>query len=357
MTIFRTAGAMGTVANGLSVLALVSVTGCSMSPSDSSTDSDLSRISMPPGFTIEMYAEHVSNARSMAMSESGILFVGTRSAGVVYALVDTDGDDIAEKSYVIDSSLNWPNGVALKDGSLYVAEISRILRYDDIEDNLVSPPEPVVVYDEFPDDGHHGGKFIAFGPDEKLYVPIGAPCNVCDSGPPYATIWRMNADGSNAELHVDGVRNTVGLNWHPETGELWFTDNGRDQLGDNEPADELNRVTGPGQHFGFPYIHQGDISDPDFGAGHDANNYVAPEQKLGPHVASLGFEFYQGSSFPTDYLGQVFIAEHGSWNRSEKIGYRISMVRLDSNGSAVSYETFAEGWLQKRKSVGQAGRH
>jgi glucose/arabinose dehydrogenase len=300
-----------------------------------------------------MYAGEIENARAMAMSESGTLFVGTQSANKVFALKDCDGDGMAEEVHIIASNLSRPNGVALRNGSLYVGEVSQILRYDNIEDDLNNPLEPVVVYDDLPTETYHGRKFIAFGPDDKLYVPIGSPCNVCEPGEPFGSIWRMDADGANAEMYVQGVRNSFGMDWHPDTGELWFTDNGRDRLGDDVPSDELNRVTAQGQHFGYPYIPQGDLPDPEFGVGRSADEFVAPAQKLGPHVASLGFEFYEGSSFPPEYHGQIFIAEHGSWNRSEKIGYRVSLVRLGADGSAVSYETFADGWVQNEEYWGR----
>jgi len=247
---------------------------------------------------------------------------------------------------VVASDLREPAGVAFRNGALYVSAVSRILRYDDIERRLDRPPQPVVVSDAFPTDGHHGRKFIAFGPDGKLYVPVGAPCNVCAPDPErYAQISRMNADGSGREIVARGVRNSVGFAWHPVTGDLWFTDNGRDNLGDDIPPDELNHLTRSGQDFGFPYCHAGTIPDPEFGSRRACSEFVPPAQPLGPHVAALGLRFYTGSQFPPAYRNQVFIAEHGSWNRSRKIGYRISLVRLDAAGKALSYEPFAEGWL------------
>ncbi len=319
-----------------------------------SQEVDLSRIKLPPGFEISVYSDDVPGARSLALSESGTLFVSTRRGdGDVFAVVDTDGDGRADMTYTIASGLNTPNGVALRSGALYVAEISRILRYDDIENRLDDPPEPVVVYDELPTEGHHGWKYIAFGPDDKLYVPIGAPCNICDPGEPYASIWRMDPDGSNMESFATGIRNTVGFTWHPETGEMWFTDNGRDMMGDDLPPDELNHAPEKGMHFGYPYFHGGDIPDPEFGQGRNAGDYVAPARRLGPHVASLGIEIYDGVMFPAEYRHQVFIAEHGSWNRSDKIGYRVSLVRLDENFVATGYETFAEGWLQGQEAWGR----
>ncbi|MCY4545508.1 MAG: sorbosone dehydrogenase family protein [Gemmatimonadetes bacterium] len=317
------------------------------------TDPFLSRIRLPEGFRIAVYARGVENARAMAMGPGGTLFVGSRRAGNVYAVRDRDGDFAADEVIVLDRGLRMPSGVAFRDGALYVAEVSRVLRYDDIENRLEDPPEPVVVNAGFPSDRHHGWKFIRFGPDGKLYVPVGAPCNVCErSDPRYATIMRMNPDGSDLEVYVSGVRNTVGFDWHPATGELWFTDNGRDLMGNDIPADELNRVTEPGQHFGFPYHHGIGVPDPEYGGKRPLDSMVAPAQELGPHVAAVGMRFYTGGMFPSEYRHQVFIAEHGSWNRDSKIGYRITLVRLDGN-DAVGYEDFAAGWLEDEEVYGR----
>jgi glucose/arabinose dehydrogenase len=305
----------------------------------------LETIRLPEGFSISLYAEDVPGARSLALAPGGTLFVGSRDQGRVYALVDADRDHNAERVHVIAEGLSSPNGVALRDGALYVAEIHRILRFDAIEQRLADPPEPAVVYDEFPTEGHHGWKFIAFGPDGLLYVPVGAPCNICDSEDPiFASITRMKPDGSDLEVYAHGIRNTVGFDWHPETGDLWFTDNGRDRLGDDVPPDELNVVTEPGQHFGYPYCHGDGIADPEFGAGKECARHRAPAIELGPHVAALGMRFYAGTMFPDGYRGRILIAEHGSWNRSTPIGYRVMQVRLEGN-RAVAYEPFAEGWL------------
>jgi glucose/arabinose dehydrogenase len=309
----------------------------------------LGEIRLPEGFSIGVFSEEVPNARSLALSPGGVLYVGTRSAGKVYALTDRDRDGRADRVHTIASGLRMPNGVAWKDGALYVAEVSRVLRFDGIDERLSDPPEPKVVSDAFPSDRHHGWKFIAFGPDGWLYVPVGAPCNVCDPDDPiYSTITRLRPDGaSKPEIYARGVRNTVGFAWHPTTGELWFTDNGRDRMGDNRPPDELNRAPKPGMHFGFPYCHGDGIREPDLGRGKDCSRYVPPVQELGPHVAALGMRFYTGSMFPAEYRNQIFIAEHGSWNRSVPIGYRVTLVRLDGQGRATSYETFAEGWLRE----------
>lgn len=305
----------------------------------------LDRIQLPEGFSISIYAT-VENARSMALSPDGTLFVGNRSSDKVYAVKDTDGDHKADKKWVIASGLNMPNGVAFRDGDLYVAEVSRITRYDDIEAHLDNPPAPVVVNDQFPTEAHHGWKYIAFGPDGKLYVPVGAPCNICEpEGEIYASITRMDPDGSNREIIAHGVRNTVGFTWHPETSELWFTDNNRDYLGNDVPPCELNRLTEDGQHFGYPYCHAGEIADPEFGKIHPCSDFVQPVQKLGPHVAPLGLKFYTATMFPDDYRGDLFIAEHGSWNRAQRIGYRISLIKVEDNTNVTSYTTFASGWL------------
>ncbi|HMJ48145.1 MAG TPA: sorbosone dehydrogenase family protein [Ferruginibacter sp.] len=313
---------------------------------------NLDKIKLPPGFSISVYAE-VPNARSITLSPSGVLYVGNRSGDKVYAVTDENKDGKGDKVYTIASGLNSPNGVAFKNGNLYIATISAILRLDDIEKKLANPPAPFTVYDKYPTEGHHGWKFISFGPDGKLYVPVGAPCNVCDrENPIYASITRINPDGTGMEIFSRGIRNTVGFSWHPVTGDLWFTDNGRDNMGNDLPADELNTAPKAGMHFGFPYCHQGDTPDPQFGKGKSCSNYIPPVQNLGPHVAALGMRFYTGSMFPPEYKNQVFIAEHGSWNRSEAIGYRISLVKLDANGSR-GYSTFAEGWLQPGKVLGR----
>ena len=276
---------------------------------------DLDRISLPAGFTIDVFATGLENARSLALSPSGVLFVGTRRAGSVYAVVDVDGDHRADEVVVIARHLRMPNGVAFRDGALYVAEVNRILRYDDIETRLYDPPEPTVIHEGLPKESHHGWKYIAFGPDDKLYVPVGAPCNVCERGAPYASILRMSAIGQDLEVYAHGVRNSVGFDWHPQTHELWFTDNGRDMLGDDIPPCELNRAAVGGLHFGYPYMHGDAIADPKFGRTRKPSEFQAPALNLDPHVAPLGMEFYTGAQFPEEYHNRIFIAEHGSWNR------------------------------------------
>jgi glucose/arabinose dehydrogenase len=312
----------------------------------------LEQMRLPPGFSISVFADTIPGARSMALGPKGTLFVGTRDHGNVYAIPDAAAGPRAGEVLTIARGLDMPNGVAMRNGALYVAEVSRIIRFEGIEDALRSPPKPAIVTDSLPRDHMHGWKFIRFGPDGKLYVPVGAPCNICEPGDPYASILSMNPDGSGREIFARGIRNTVGFDWNPATSELWFTDNGRDWLGDNAPPDELNRAPGPGLHFGYPYLHGKNIRDPQFGRDRDLGRFTLPEKELGPHVAALGMRFYTGEMFPASYRGQIFIAEHGSWNRSSPLGYRIMLVRLEGN-RAVSYEPFAEGWLQGRAVSGR----
>ena len=321
----------------------------------------LQRIQLPPGFSIETWAR-VDNARQMALGRhderGGTLFVGSMQAGKVHAL-SFGADYQVQGVKLIASGLQRPVGVAYKDGSLYVSAVNRILRYDHVEQGRQDPARPptaVLVTDRLPTETHHGWKFIAFGPDGKLYVPVGAPCNICEPDPRrYANILRMNDDGSGWETVVRGVRNSVGFDWQPQTGDLWFTDNGRDLLGDDLPPDELNHVARAGMHFGYPYCHGGDLPDPEFGARRRCDEFVAPAQKLAPHAAALGMRFYTGTMFPAEYHQQIFIAEHGSWNRSRKIGYRVTLVRL-RGAQAIAYETFASGWLDAEDGESVWGR-
>jgi glucose/arabinose dehydrogenase len=333
---------MGRHGLGARSLSLALLLGALGAPSRSA-ELPVERIKLPSGFAISVWAR-VPGARSLARGPGGTVFVGTRG-DTVYAVVDADRNGTGEQVTAVARGLDSPNGVAVRDGALYVAEISRVLRFDAIEERLAEPPAPVVVSAAFPDDRHHGWKFIRFSPDGMLYVPVGAPCNVCErQDARYASIMRMKPDGSGLEVFAAGVRNTVGFDWHPVTGDLWFTDNGRDMLGDDLPPDELNRAPAKGLHFGFPYCHGGFFLDPDLGKERSCEAYAAPAAKLGAHVASLGMRFYTGRSFPAAYRDQVLIAEHGSWNRSERSGYRITLVRLEE-GRVVAYEPFAQGWL------------
>ena len=311
---------------------------------------------VPTGFQVTVFADSVENAREMALGPRGTVFVGSMRAGKVHAVVDRDGDHKADRVVLIASGLDQPNGVAVRNGALYVATASKILRYDDIERHLDSPPAPVVVRDSLPNpSAGHTWKFIAFGPDDLLYMGVGAPCNVCLSPPMVSTILRMKPDGSGLEVFAEGVRNSVGFDWHPTTHEMWFTDNGRDMLGDDVPSDELNVAWKPGLHFGFPFCHQGDVADPEFGAQRACSTTEPPVQKLGAHVAALGFTFYTGSMFPASYRNAVILAEHGSWNRSVPSGYIVMVAR--TNGRRVtSYEPFLDGFMPGVRSSLPGGR-
>lgn len=307
------------------------------------------RLRVPPGFTIELWAR-VDNPRAMTLGAPGRLYVGSR-AGHVSAIAFDPKTMKAGRTVRIAKGLNMPVGVAWRKGDLYVSSLDRIVRLPGIDDRLDAPPRPEVVSDRFPKETAHGWKFIAFGPDDKLYVPVGAPCNICDRDRDgFANIMRMNADGSGLEVYARGVRNSVGFDWHPKTGELWFTDNGRDWLGDDTPACEINRVAQAGQHFGYPYCHGGDVLDPEFGKGKSCGDYVAPARKLGAHVAPLGMRFYTGAQFPDEYRGALFVAEHGSWNRSVRDGYRVMVARLEGD-RIVSYTPFVEGFLGRNDAV------
>jgi len=309
-------------------------------------EADLRHVRLPKGFAITLYSDEVLGARSLALGPGGTVFVGSRRPGKVYALTDKDGDGRAERVRTVAKGLKQPNGVAVKNGALFVAEISRVLRFPDVEKALDAgrPPDYEVVADDLPKDRAHGWKFIAFGPDGMLYVPVGAPCNICLSEDVrYAAILRMDPASGRSEVFASGVRNTVGFDWHPATKELWFTDNGRDWLGDDVPPDELNRAPKAGLHFGYPFCHAGTIPDPEFGAERPCRTFTPPARPLGPHVAALGMRFYRGD---------VYIAEHGSWNRTRPLGYRIMRVPL-TDGKPAGYEVFAEGWLKDGRVWGR----
>jgi glucose/arabinose dehydrogenase len=309
----------------------------------------LDSLSLPDGFTISIYADSVVNARSMCYSPGGTLFVSTRSEGNVYALKDMDGDNKIDKKYILLKGGNMPNGVAFKDGNLYIAVVNRILKIENVESKLENPGTPSVVYDKYPTETHHGWKYIAFGPDGKLYVPVGAPCNICESKDPvYASLTRINADGSGFEIVQSGIRNTVGFDWHPDTKELYFTDNGRDLMGDDVPECELNYAPKEKMHFGYPYCHQGDVPDPEFGKTRKCDEFTPPAAKMGPHTAPLGMTFYTGNMFPAEYKNQIFIARHGSWNRSKKSGYDIMLAVLNPDGSIKETKPFITGWLNPK---------
>ncbi|VVE67946.1 sorbosone dehydrogenase [Pandoraea captiosa] len=312
----------------------------------------IEQLSLPPGFHVEVLSDQVPGARGMALGPKGTLFVGSRAQGNVYAITLDPSRAYAAKIRTVASGLNMPVGVAIRNGTLYISAVSRIVKLEDIENRLDNPGKPVTVYDKLPSESHHGWRYIAFGPDQRLYVGVGAPCNACHQDENrYAMIGSMKADGTDWRVVARGVRNTVGFDWQPGTNALWFTDNGRDSMGDDMPDDELNRLTSHGEHFGFPYCHAGDIADPDFGREKSCSAFTPPKAKLGAHVATLGMRFYLGKQFPEEYRGSIFIAEHGSWNRSSKVGYRVVRVALDAKGNVVKQEVFAQGWLGADDSV------
>jgi glucose/arabinose dehydrogenase len=339
----------------LLLLALSPFASCQNKALRKAGDPRLQDIRLPEGFHIAIFAKDVNNARSLARGDKGAIFVGNRQGDKVYALVDKDGDGYADEQYVVLSGRKMPNGVAFRKGSLYVAELSRIWRLDNIEASLRQPPQPVLVYEGLPDKTHHGWKYIAFGPDDKLYVPVGAPCNICDAAerdPRFASLCRMNPDGSGFEVFASGIRNTVGFDWHPQTKQLWFTENGGDEMGDDVPADELNVAPAAGMHFGYPYCHAGVIADAEYGKRRACSEFTPPAVLLAPHTAALGMKFYTGKMFPDAYANAIFIAEHGSWNRTAPIGYRVMTARIGPDGKA-RYESFAEGWLKDGKAWGR----
>jgi len=304
----------------------------------------LKQLRLPPGFNIRIFADDVPNARQMALGDNGVVYVGSRQ-GSVYAVQDKDGDGVAEQKYLIIQQLNLPNGVAYKDGTLYVAEIHRIIRFDEVGQRLASPPKAVTVFDQFPSDRHHGWKYLRFGPDGKLYTAVGAPCNVCDPDKPiYGSLIRMDPDGSDMEILARGIRNTVGFDWETRSGHLFFNDNGRDYLGDDLPPDELNEWNQKGEHFGFPYCHAGTLADPEYIGDKQCYKFKAPAWKYKAHIAPLGMRFYTGKQFPDTYFRQLFVAQHGSWNRTVPQGYQVNVVKF-REGQAYNELPFISGWL------------
>jgi glucose/arabinose dehydrogenase len=310
-------------------------------------DLRLDELSLPDGFHVEVYAM-AENARALAFAEDGTLFAGSRRKGNVYAITPD------REVIVIDQGLEMPTGIDYFEGDLYVSEISRIRKYGNIMDNLKPAADYEVINDSLPSESWHGWKFIQVGPDRKLYVPVGAPCNVCKRDEIiFATICRMNLDGSGLEVFAEGVRNTVGFDWEPGTSTLWFTDNGRDMMGDDIPPDELNKALTHGGHYGFPYLHGNSIQDPEFWSQRPTNVMITlPKLEMPAHVAALGMRFYDGEMFPAAYRGQIFIAEHGSWNRSSKVGYRVTMATVEK-GAVTGYEVFADGWMKDEVAWGR----
>jgi glucose/arabinose dehydrogenase len=314
----------------------------------------LQQLHSPPGFKISIYADNLPNARSLALGDNGVVYIGSRGIGdegVVYAVQDKDGDGVAEQRYVLADKLYMPNGVAYKDGTLYVAEVNRIIRFDKIGEKLANPPQPVVVYDKFPGDKHHGWKYLRFGPDGLLYTAVGVNCNICEPEKPiFGSLLRLSVNGGEPEILARGIRNTVGFDWEPNSGRLFFNENGRDYLGEDLPPEELNLWTKPGEHFGYPYCHAGDIPDPQFAGSHKCSEFTPPVWKYKAHIAPLGLRFYTGSTFPQSYQQQLFVAQHGSWNRSKPQGYQIALIKF-KDGKPVAEETFISGWLQSDDHV------
>jgi glucose/arabinose dehydrogenase len=308
------------------------------------------RLKLAQGFNIEVYASGLANARSLALGDKGTVFVGSRLLDKVYAVVNMDGK---REVKVLASGLHRPNGVAFHNGTLYIAELSKISKIEHVEDVLNNPPKPTVIYDELPKDEAHGWKFIAVGPDNKLYVPVGQPGNNVLHDKDHGQIRRINLDGTGAEVVAFGVRNTVGFDWNPETKQLYFTDNGRDWLSEDVPEDELNRVTKLGEHFGAPYCWQGNIADPEFGWGKSCSDYTAPVGLMGPHSASLGMRFYTGGMFPKAFKNAIIVARHGSWNRSRKLGGDVVAVHLDKDGKVKSMEPLITGFLVDNSYIGR----
>jgi glucose/arabinose dehydrogenase len=308
------------------------------------------KLKLPPGFNIEVYAAGMANARSLAVGDKGTVFVGSRLVDKVYGIENKDGKRSVK---IVASGLYRPNGVAFKDGTLYIAELSKVSKIDKVEDNLDSPAKPTLIYDKLPKDEAHGWKFIAIGPDNKLYVPVGQPGNNVLHDEDHGQIRRMNLDGTGAEVYVRGVRNTVGFDWNPENKQMYFTDNGRDWLSETVPEDELNRITKAGEHFGAPYCLQGNIIDQELGWGKDCKDYTAPVGLMGPHVAALGMRFYTGNMFPKSYKNAIIVARHGSWNKSNKQGGDVVVVKLNKDGTVKSMEPFITGFLQDNKYIGR----
>jgi len=310
----------------------------------------IAKLKVPPGFNIEVYAAGMANARSLAEGDKGTVFVGSRLVGNVYAIANKDGKRSVR---TLASGLYRPNGVAFKNGTLYIAELSKVSKIDKVEDNLDASPKLTMIYDNLPKDEAHGWKFIAIGPDNKLYVPVGQPGNNVLHDDAHGQIRRMNLDGSGAEVIARGVRNTVGFDWNPETKQLYFTDNGRDWMSEDVPEDELNRITKVGEHFGAPYCLQGNIVDPEFGWGKSCSDYTAPVGLLGPHSAALGMRFYTGNMFPKAYKNAIIVARHGSWNRSKKVGGDVLVVKLNKDGTVKSTEPFITGFLENNSYIGR----
>ncbi len=304
---------------------------------------NLKKIKLPQGFVIDLYASGLPEARQMAWGDKGTLFVGSFDAGAVYAVTQRDGKRVVK---TILTGLAMPTGLAFRDGALYVAAVNRILRYDGAEDSLERMPAPKVVYDDLPSSRQHGWKSLTLDKDGRLYFGVGAPCNICDLPKGTGEVRRLDPKTGKAETVARGVRNTVGGDVDPRSGRFWFTENARDLMGDDMPADKLNMIANEGAEYGFPFCHQGDTPDPKFAGGRKCSEFTLPVANIGAHVAPLGMKFYTGAQFPADYRNSILIAEHGSWNRSVFSGGRIVRVTATPEGKFEKEEVFASGFLQ-----------
>ena len=307
-------------------------------------DIPISKLKLPPGFKAEIWASGMPGARAIVQGDNGKYYVGTRGIGRVYEITDAGG---ARTNRVVVDKLNQPAGVEFQNGSLYVMAIDKVLRFDRIATNPAVVPVDMTAAFKLPPEQHHNWKYIRFGPDGKLYVPFGAPCNICEQPPEYAQIRRYNADGSGMEVLARGVRNTVGFDFHPVTKEMWFTNHGRDWMGDDTPADTLNRLptNAASPNYGFPYCHAGVVADPDFKKTDPCSGVTQPVAALGPHVAVMGVQFYTGNMFPAEYKNALFVARKGSWNRTQKSGYDVVMVRANADGGAAQITPFITGFM------------
>ena len=311
----------------------------------------IDKLKAPKGFTIELYASGVDNARTLRLGDKGTVFVSSRIKDKIHAIVDKGG---TREVKVVASGLHRPNGIVLHKGTLYIAELSQISKIDNIEDKLDNPPKPTVIFSDLPKDEAHGWKYLTIGPDEKLYFQVGAPCNICIPSDRHTKIYRVGLDGKNLEVYAHGIRQIVGMDWHPTLKQLYFSDNSRDWLSEDVPEDKLNRVTQPGKdNFGYPFCHQGNFTDPEFGWGRSCEEFTKPVALLGPHSAALGLKFYTGSALGDDYRNVLFLARHGSWNRSVKVGGDVVAIRLNDDGTLRSMEPFVTGFIQNNSYVGR----
>lgn len=327
---------------------------------------NLDKLIVPDGFTLSLLTDEVPDARQLALSPQGILYVGSFKSGKLYAVLPASKSQkaslektlkraVKSKVRIIAENLLMPSGLSFIGDDLYVGAVNKIIKFSDIDTQLKQSsklPNSSIVSSALPDKTHHGWKYLSTGPDGNLYIPIGAPCNICLSeNPLFASIQKMNPETGVMTAYAQGVRNSVGLAWHPVTGNLWFSDNGRDMLGDDVPPDEINELSQAGSHFGYPYVHAGDIPDPEFGAHKNPQNFIPPVYKVQAHSATLGLSFNTAKKFPHKYHNALFIAEHGSWNRSSKVGYQVSVLRWE--GEQAIYEVFISGWLDKEDNWGR----